>query len=356
MKSWYRLRASRKTAELLLYEEIGAWAKTSKDFAAELDALGELKTITVRINSVGGDVFEALAMHNALARQTADVIVHIDGVCASAATLVALAGDEVRMADNALWMIHEPWTVAGGNAEVFQKQADLLDTAAEQITTIYARKTGADSETIRDWMRAETWYTAKQALEAGFVDAIDEPLRIAALATHDLSRFKNFSTIKDSVMSEIEVDTPVADVPDPEPTPAPAAPEVPGPEAARPLDAVSIARQCNAAREPGLTPILLATPHTQEQVEARIAAAAAVRRVCALAQTPDLADGMIAAGADENAAMLATWQTLADRSNANPVDPTPPNRGGAAMARAQFDALTPSARAEFIRAGGQLTD
>lgn len=356
MKNWYRIRAARKTAEVLLYEEIGAWGKTAKEFAAELDALGDLKQINVRINSPGGDVFEALAMHGALFRHPAQVTVYIDALCASAATLVALAGDEIHMADSAMWMIHEPWTVAMGNSADLLKQSDLLDTVAAQIVNLYARKTGESADVIREWMRAETWYTAEQALAAGFVDAIDEPLRLAALATHDLSKFKHSPQLQplESVMT-VDETTPL---PDDAQTPdsPPEAPEVPGPEGARPLDIVSISRICNAAREPGLTPILLASPHTQEQVEARIAAAAAVRRVCAIAKTPELADGLIAAGADESAAMLATWKTLAERSGANPVDPTPPNRSASTMPRAQFDQLPPQARAEFVRAGGRLTD
>jgi ATP-dependent protease ClpP protease subunit len=317
MKTWYRLRAARKTAELLIYDEIGAWGKTSAMLLNDLAAMGDLSTINVRINSPGGDVFESWAMHNALARHPAQIITHVDGLCASAATFILLAGDEVRMADNAMLMIHEPWTVAGGNAEAFQKQADLLDTIAEQIVNLYARKTGADPADIRAWMQAETWYTADQALAAGFIDAIDVPLKMAALAVqHDLSRFKNSPILPcmESAMSEIETPDIVVDAPVPPPVP----------DAARYLDGVSTSRLCLAAGEAGLIPILLAMQVTEDDVKSRVARAAAVRQICAVAKQPELAAGLIANDADEDAAKAATWAALVARDEAAPVDTSPP--------------------------------
>jgi ATP-dependent protease ClpP protease subunit len=316
MKTWYRLRAARKTAELLIYDEIGAWGKTSTMLLNELAALGDLTTINVRINSPGGDIFEAWAMHNALIRHPAQIITHIDGLCASAATFILLAGDEVRMADNAMLMIHEPWTVASGDAEAMQKQVDLLDTMAEQIVNLYARKTGADPADIRAWMQSETWYTADQALAAGFIDAIDVPIKMAALAVqHDLTRFKNSpsTTPPEKPMPENTPKTSDA------PTPPPATDA-----AARYLDAVTTSRLCLAAGEPGLIPILLAMQVTEDDVKARVARAAAVRQICAVAKQPDLAVGLIAVDAGEDAAKAATWAALVARDEAAPVDTSPP--------------------------------
>lgn len=331
MKTWYRLRASRKKAELLIYDEIGVWGKSSKELINELNDLGDdLVALDVRINSPGGDVFEALAIHNALNRQTAKITTHIDALCASAATLVALAGDEVRMSDNAMWMIHEPWTVAMGNSGDLQKQADVLDTLSEKIVNIYTRKTGADAESVREWMQAETWYDAQQALDAGFVDAVDQPLEIAAMVRqHDVRMFSNYP--KGKLMLEItepvipeELTEPDAPAESPSGD-APEIPVVPGPEAAGQLDAVAIARACLDAREPSLMPLLLATPQTETQVKARLAQAAAVRRICTVARQPELADGLIAAGLDEVGAKLATWDRLVTRAEASPVENTLPN-------------------------------
>jgi ATP-dependent protease ClpP protease subunit len=353
MKTWYRLRATRKTAELRLYDEIGAWGVNSKTLLADLDALGAIDTLTVRINSPGGDVFDALAIHNALHRHAARVTVCIDALCASAATLVALAGDEVRMADNALFMIHEPWTVAQGNSADLLKQSDLLDTVAEQIVTIYARKTGWPADEIRELMREETWYTAEQALSIGFIDAIDEPLRLAALIHHHplyLSHRKDLA-MSDPVIPET-LDTPIPE-PTPEPTPV-VPPPTPEPPAAEPL---AILRACTAVNEPKLAEALLASgPYTEAQVKARVAQAAVVRAVCAIARVPELADALIAAGADENAAKVATWNALAERSAAHPIDAAPPLPTRTVVTRAQFDAMTPADRAAALKAGLRITD
>lgn len=352
IKSWYRIRAARQSAEIRLYEEIGGWGVTAKQFADDLAALGELRSIDVRINSPGGDVFEAMAMHNTLQRYPARVVVHIDGLCASAATVVALAGDETRMVSNGLYMIHEPWTLTQGNTKDLQRQSDLLDSVAQQIIDLYTRKTGLPPDDIRQRMQAETWMTAEQALESGFIDAIDEPLRIAALA-HDLSRFKNAPEIE-VTMTEVETPAVPAIEPEtlPQPEPPPVVPAAPEPAI---LPAVDIVQGCLNAGMPGLAVVLLQTPHTREQMQARIEQAVRVRAVCATAGLPELADGLIAQGADESAAKVATWETLAAKSTRNPVDATPP-ASKQTLSRAAFAALTPGQQRDFVVSGGTVTD
>lgn len=349
MKTWYRIRAARKTAKLLIYDQIGAWGISSKDLLAQLAALGDA-ALTVRINSPGGDVFDALAIYNALSRHPGKVTAQIDALCASAATLVALAADEVRMADNALFMIHDPWTVSTGNSAKLLKQADVLDTMAEQIVGIYARKTGADPADLRAWMRAETWYTAEQALAAGFIDAIDEPLKLAALISHDLSIF-NHPPLEQPLMTDETMPPNTPDVPETPATPEPAAPETPVPDA---LNPVTLSQMCIKGGEPDLIPLLLQTLHTPEQVQARIDQAGEIRQICALAKMPQLADGLIASGASPEQAKLVTWDALVARSDATPIDSAAPERK--TLNRAAFNNLNPQARADFIRAGGQLTD
>ena len=319
-RSWYRLRAARHTAELLIYDEIGSWGKTASGLLNELTELGDLQRVDLRINSPGGDVFEALAIHNALARHPARVVIHIDALCASAATVIALAGDEIRMADNALFMIHDVWTALSGNAEQLQQAADRINTLSEQIAALYARKTGADPDLIRQWMQAETWLTADQALQAGFIDAIDEPLKMAALATHDLTRFKNRPLEAPSMTQPLaQPDPETPDVPE---TPATGdAPETP--ETA--LDPVIVSQLCLTANEPALIPALLkAGIKTEGGVRSALASAQAVRKICAMAQTPELADGLIATGASPDQAKLITWNALVARAEASPVDNTPP--------------------------------
>ncbi len=181
-------------AEVVLYDEIGFWGVTAEQFREELQGI-DASTIHLRINSPGGNVFDALAMFNSLREHPARIVSHIDGLAASAATVVALGGDEVRMAANAFFMIHDPWLLTVGNAEQLRKDADLLDKITGSIVETYRGKTGGTAEEVKAWMTAETWFNATEAAEAGFVDALDsneeEDLAAAAAALFDLSIFNH---------------------------------------------------------------------------------------------------------------------------------------------------------------------
>lgn len=131
------------------------------------------KTVHLHINSPGGDVFEARAMAAAVVAHPGQVVAHIDGICASAATYLALACSEVRMTDGGLFMVHNSWTLAYGNKTELRSTADLLDKIDSTIIADYARKTGASNEQVVTWMDATTWFTAQEALDAKFIDAID---------------------------------------------------------------------------------------------------------------------------------------------------------------------------------------
>ncbi len=193
-KNWYRIEnKAADEAEVYIYGEIvnAAWytndveaSQFVKDFAA-IDA----KTIRIRINSPGGSVFAGVAIHGAIQRHPSKTIAHIDGLAASAASFVALAADEVRMAEGAMYMIHDGWTFAIGNKVEMRRTADLLEKTDGSIVRIYAGKTGRDESEISEWMADETWFTADEALEAGFVDEIEgvEPVK----ASFDMSRFKH---------------------------------------------------------------------------------------------------------------------------------------------------------------------
>lgn len=192
--------------ELLLYGLISTdtwWGDevTPKQFKQDLDNLGDIKELNVYINSDGGDIFAAQAIYSMLKRHKAKVTVYIDGIAASAASVVAMAGDIVRMPQNALMMIHNPWTWGAGDANDFRKLADDLDKAREGMLAVYADKTGLDKEEIIKLLDAETWMTAEEAVEKGFADEIEETKQIAATirGRHlivnglevNLGRFKN---------------------------------------------------------------------------------------------------------------------------------------------------------------------
>jgi ATP-dependent Clp protease protease subunit len=170
-----RLDADQKSAsaELVIYGEIGGWwdgidaAQTIKDLSA-LD----VDQIDVRLNSPGGVVFDGVAIYNALAQNKANVTVHIEGVAASIASIIAMAGDEIRIGEAANIMVHKPWSFAIGDAEAMRKEADILDTLEGGLVDIYQARTGADRKQIEDWVAAETWFRGQAAVDAGFADSI----------------------------------------------------------------------------------------------------------------------------------------------------------------------------------------
>ena len=138
----------------------------------EIDKYPNAKKISVRINSPGGDVFEAQAIYNILKNHPAEVEVHIDALAASAATLIASAGNKIIMYNNALFMIHNPWTWATGEEKDFIKKANLLATIKETLLNVYETHTTATREEISDMMNEETWLTADEALSYGLIHEV----------------------------------------------------------------------------------------------------------------------------------------------------------------------------------------
>lgn len=159
------------TTTIYLYDVIDPYfGVDAQQFNKQLLAL-QGKSVTLRINSPGGDVFDGRAIATAIA-QHGDVTVMIDGLAASAATYVAIAAKEVQMAEGAFFMIHNAWTLAYGNKEDLTNTANLLDKIDQSIINDYAKKTSQDIAQLTDWMNKETWFTAEEALANGFVDAV----------------------------------------------------------------------------------------------------------------------------------------------------------------------------------------
>ena len=182
-------------AEILIYEEIGeGWfgGIGAKRVAEDVKALGTLDEINVRINSDGGQVFDGFAIYNTLVRNSARIVVDVDGLAASIASIIAMAGDEINMAANASMMIHDPWGFAAGTAEEMRKTAELMDQLRSQLVDTYNAQANIDAEKISELMSEETWMTADQALEWGFIHNVTNELQIAASANYKLlNRFKN---------------------------------------------------------------------------------------------------------------------------------------------------------------------
>lgn len=182
--------AGNRAGEVYIYDEIApaGFGISAKQFIDEVQALGPVDTLSLRLNTIGGDVFEGIAIYNFLKRQQARVVVDVDGEALSIGSIIAMAGREIRMARNARMMIHDPWTVAGGTAEDFRKRADIMDQAKDSLVQMYMQRTGRDAAEIATMMSEETWMSAEDAVELGFADSITEPLQIAA--KFDLSRFR----------------------------------------------------------------------------------------------------------------------------------------------------------------------
>ena len=178
--SQMRIRAlANDEAELLIYGPIGEnWWSESVTAKSVVEQLGKItaSTIKVRINSEGGSVQDGLAIYNALKRHGARIVVTVDGLAASIASLIAMAGDEIIMPANTLMMVHAPWAYTGGNSSELREAADVLDTYAASMSTSYASKTGKAEADILVLLGdgKDHWYTAAQAVDFGFADSMLE--------------------------------------------------------------------------------------------------------------------------------------------------------------------------------------
>lgn len=190
-KGSFRVEASEGADEatVYVYDAIGAYyGINAQDFVREVQAI-TASTIHLRINSPGGDVFEARAMKTALEAHAAKVIAHVDGISASAASFLMLAADEIAMAEGAFVMIHEPWTIALGAADELRASAVLLDKIGDAIANDYVARTEVDKDEVLAWMKAETWFTADEAIEHGFADRKAE--KPSAQNVFNLSAYRN---------------------------------------------------------------------------------------------------------------------------------------------------------------------
>lgn len=182
----FRAETSGEEATIYLYDAI-----VNDDFFGGVSASAFVKqlsaisapTIHLRINCPGGDVFAGRAMAQAIAEHPSTIITHVDGYAASAASYVALAAKEVIMGEGAMIMIHNAWTIAWGNASDLRQTAELLDKIDESLVATYAARTGQDAEVIREWMAAETWFSAEEAVANGFADKCAVPARKKAQAS-----------------------------------------------------------------------------------------------------------------------------------------------------------------------------
>lgn len=270
-KTWYSMSMEAGGAAVIrVYDDIGLWGISDEDFARDLAALGPaVEEIVVRINSGGGNVWHALAMYNLLRVHNALISVVVDGIAASAASFLAMAGDTITMGQGTWMMIHNPSAVAWGTASEMRHTADLLDGIRDEVVDLYATRMGEgglSNEGIIELLDAETWMPAARAVELGFADRVDGQVEEQAFASLDVSRFLH---------------TPPAVL-----QAASRAPVAPPP-------AVAIATACQEAGFPALAAGFIAQQQPLEAVQATLAQASAVKDVAAAAGVEVDAEALI---------------------------------------------------------------
>lgn len=189
-------KAKGSRGEIWLYDQIGSdfWTGggvTAKSFQKDLQALGKVTTINLRINSPGGDVFDGFAIYNQLKTHPASIEVDVDGVACSIASIIAMAADpgKLRMAKNALMMIHDPSGFAAGGEDEMLRVANLLRTIKGNLAETYVDRTGNKKAAVEGWMSDETWFTADAAVQHGFADAVTADSVVTAC--FDMKGFRN---------------------------------------------------------------------------------------------------------------------------------------------------------------------
>ncbi len=192
------LNKASDVGEIWLYGSIGQdWfgdGVTAKQFADDLKKLGAVKNIDLRINSDGGVITDARAMYNLLIEHKANVHVHIDGIAASAASFLAMAGKQITISEGGFVMIHNARSVTAGDANDHRRMVTVLDQFNQTIVDTYVARTKQDAEKVTKWMNDETWFTGKEAVAAGFADDMVANMQVAATLAHS-EMFKNLPAV-----------------------------------------------------------------------------------------------------------------------------------------------------------------
>lgn len=170
-KDWYAIKQDGNTAEILIYDVIGWPFIDANQFVRDLNAI-TADNITVGINSPGGDVFDGTAIYNALKNHPATITTRIDGIAASMASIIALTGDTIQIADNAYYMMHNAWGFTMGDYRDHKKAADLLDRITETLAATYVERTGKSMKDVRTMLDDETWLIGQELVDAGLADQL----------------------------------------------------------------------------------------------------------------------------------------------------------------------------------------
>lgn len=320
-KTWYALQASGEAAErvieVFVYGEIGTWGITANQFVQDLRAMDDgVSPVIAAFNSIGGDLFDGLAMHNALSRLGERCTGRIDALAASAASVAVCGAHHVVIASNAMLMIHNPYTYAGGDAEDFRRVADVLDQTLEAIIAAYkAKAPNIDDAELRRMVNAETWLTANEAVALGLADEVGDGIKVKACLGQGavLQRYQHAPA---ELLAQL--DEPPEPDPELEPIDPPLVPVV--------VDsaklALMITQRCTAAGISNLVEPLLSSTQleSEEIVLAGLARAKAVNDLCVAARLPEFSAEYVSAGLDAAAVRARLFDKIVTSGKGFEID------------------------------------
>jgi ATP-dependent protease ClpP protease subunit len=340
MKTWYSISAKAEisTTEISIFDEIGYFGISAKQFINDLKSVDPKHNILLRIHSPGGEVFDGNAMANALKRHPGGVTVQIEGIAASMATVIAMVGSPIKMSANGFFMVHNPSGLSIGDANEMRELAGLLDKIQVGIVNAYVAKSGQTSEQVQAWMDAETWFTAEEALAAGFIDEITDAVSMAASANRfdRVRKFRNAPedlTTPAIVMEQVQetepqiVESPVVEIPTEDTPPVEETPVVE-------------IHENPVALIPGADGILAKFNDLQSRFDS--VSRERDNAIQALASEREALDRL------ERSLGVAAAKVIPSIEPDAPISNT--------MERTAFNSLSPKERNEFIRNGGKLTN
>jgi ATP-dependent protease ClpP protease subunit len=327
-KTWYAVHASgeatERVIEVFVYGEIGAWGITANQFVQDLRAMDDgVSPVVAAFNSIGGDLFDGLAMHNALSRLGERCTGRIDALAASAASVAVCGAHRVVIASNAMLMIHNPWTYAAGDAEDFRKVADVLDQTMEAIIAAYkAKAPDVDEVELRRLVAAETWLTANEAVALGLADEVGDGVKVKACLGQGavLQRYQHAPA---ELLAQLD-EPPEPDL-ELEPEDPPLVPLVPPVVDSAKL-ALMITQRCTTAGISNLVEPLLSSTQleNEEIVLAGLARAKAVNDLCVAARLPEFSAEYVAAGLDAPAVRARLFDKIVTSGKGFEIDNTLP--------------------------------
>ncbi|MFT8757716.1 head maturation protease, ClpP-related [Leuconostoc pseudomesenteroides] len=210
MTNYFQMKATNNVAQIDIFGDIVSekWLDeetSATSFRDALKELGDVSTINLSINSGGGSVFDGIAIYNMLKSHKATVNVYVEGLAASIASVIAMAGDTITMRSGSMMMVHMPWTLSQGNAEEMRKTADTLEKTGDSIVDIYSERTGISSDDIRNIMNEETWLSAEEAVEQGWATKLDKKEAVMNSVPKEI--FGRFSNVPKNVLARVEKKT-----------------------------------------------------------------------------------------------------------------------------------------------------